>query len=186
MQLIHTERLLLRPFSVEDADFIFDVYSRWDVQRYLGAVPGVMASIDEALDRITAWHGLDDGVHGVWAVTEADSGKLLGSLLLKFIPASGTNLAAEPAGDTEIGWHFHPDARGKGCASEAASAVLRHAFAHGLQKIVAVTNPDNHASQRVCERIGMLHHGISEAYYNARCELFVASAARSEPSMSGV
>ncbi|KGJ71910.1 GCN5 family acetyltransferase [Cryobacterium roopkundense] len=177
MLAIHTDRLLLRPFVGDDADFVFDVYSRWEVQRYIGAVPRVMASLSEAFDRIHAWQQLDDGVHGVWAVAEADSGKLLGTVLLKFIPASGSDLTVLPSGDTEIGWHFHPDAWGKGCASEAASAVLRHAFSQGLRRVVAVTNPLNLASQRVCERIGMSHEGLTDAYYNARCELFVGSAA---------
>ena len=177
MHLLRTERLLLRPWTVTDADFLLDVYSRWDVQRYIGVVPWMMTSIDDALDRLAAWRLLDDGVRGVWAVTESDSGKLLGTVLLKFIPASASNVDGDRVGDTEIGWHFHPDEWGKGCASEAASAVLRHAFAHGLDRIVAVTNPHNLASQRVCERIGMRHEGVTDAYYDARCELFVATAA---------
>lgn len=176
MHVIRTDRLLLRPFAGGDADFVFDVYSRWEVQRYIGAVPRVMATMSEAFDRINAWHQLDDGVHGAWAVTEADSGKLLGSVLLKFIPASGSDLTVAPTGDTEIGWHLHPDAWGKGCASEAASAVLRHAFARGLRRVVAVTNPLNLASQRVCERIGMSHEGLTDEYYNSRSELFVGTA----------
>jgi len=174
MHLLRTDRLLLRPFNGDDADFVYDVYSRWEVQRYIGAVPRVMASMSEAFDRIHAWRTIDDGVHGAWAVTEADSGKLLGTVLLKFIPASGSDLTVAPHGDTEIGWHFHPDAWGKGCATEAASAVLDHAFAQGLDRVVAVTDPLNLASQRVCERIGMVHQGVTEEYYNARCELFVA------------
>ncbi|TDW31048.1 GNAT family N-acetyltransferase [Cryobacterium psychrophilum] len=177
MHRLRTDRLLLRPWYVTDADFILDVYSRWDVQRYVGVMPWMMASMDDAFDRLTAWNLIDDGVRGVWAVTESDSGKLLGTVVLKYIPASGTNLAVDLAGETEIGWHFHPDAWGKGYASEAASAVLRHAFAHGLERIVAVTNPHNLASQRVCERIGMRHAGVTDAYYDTRCDLFVATAA---------
>jgi len=80
----------------------------------------------------------------------------------------------QPSGDTEIGWHFHPDYWGSGYASEAASAVLAHAWASGLERVVAVTNPENTASQAVCLRIGMRHDGQTDRYYNATCELFVA------------
>ena len=82
----------------------------------------------------------------------------------------------EPSGDTEIGWHFHPDYWGHGYATEAAAAVLSYAFASGLEKVVAVTAPANKASQSVCLRIGMRHGGQTRRYYNALCELFEAKA----------
>ncbi|TFD06468.1 GNAT family N-acetyltransferase [Cryobacterium sp. TMT1-66-1] len=77
-----------------------------------------------------------------------------------------------PSGEIEIGWHLHPDAWGHGYASEAARAVLAHAFVMGLDRISAVTNKDNVASQAVAQRIGMTHKGTTSDYYNAECELF--------------
>nr|WP_244266481.1 GNAT family N-acetyltransferase [Pseudarthrobacter chlorophenolicus] len=97
---------------------------------------------------------------------------LAGTLLLKSIPASGAALPLQPSGDTEIGWHFHPDLWGKGYATEAAAAVLAYAFNNGVPKVVAVTNPANAASQSVCTRIGLLHQGQTSEYYNALCELY--------------
>lgn len=75
---------------------------------------------------------------------------LLGNLLLKPIP-----LSAEAAGEApvEIGWHLHPDAQGFGYATEAAEAVLVDAAHRGLSAMVAVTDPRNTASQRVCSRL---------------------------------
>ncbi len=175
MKTLPTERLLLRPWTIGDADFVFDLYSRWDVQRFIGSVPRVMASRAEAVDRIQKWQELDHPIHGIWAVTKSDTGLLLGTLLLKPIPASGTGTPLKASDDTEIGWHFHPNAWGRGYASEAASAVLHHAFRNGLEKVVAVTSPANLASQRVCERIGMTHRGSTTNYYNISCELFVAT-----------
>jgi RimJ/RimL family protein N-acetyltransferase len=101
----------------------------------------------------------------------------VGTILLKSIPASGTGDPLQPSGDTEIGWHFHPAAWGRGYASEAASAVLAHAFARGLDRVVAVTHPDNAASQAVCRRIGMTPRGRTDAYYGVTCELFDVTAA---------
>lgn len=180
MQILATERLLLRPWKTGDADFVYDMYSRWEVQRYLGRVPRVMPDLAEALAMIERWRNLDDPGHGIWAIERrgtdgAGDGQLVGTLLLKSIPASGEP-PLQPSGDTEIGWHLHPDFWGHGYATEAASAVLQLALASGLEKVVAVTNPANTASQSVCRRIGLEHAGQTEKYYNTTCELFVSTA----------
>ena len=176
MQTLETDRLVLRPWEPEDAGFAFDLYSRWEVQRFIGNPPRVMTEPAEAEERISAWRQVDDPVHAVWAVQLKDSGQLAGNLLLKSIPASGRSLPLQASGDTEIGWHFHPDHWGHGYASEAGSAVLRYAFASGLRRVVAVTAPANTASRKVCGRIGMRHLGQTTAYYNSLCELFEATA----------
>jgi RimJ/RimL family protein N-acetyltransferase len=172
MRELSTDRLLLRAWREEDADFVFDMYRRAEVQRYIGRVPRVMESRDEAVARIAGWQALDHPVHAVWAVEVRDTGRLAGTLLLKGIPASGPSVPLEDSGDTEIGWHLHPESWGNGYATEAASAALAHGFAGGLTRIVAVTNPANTASQNVCLRIGMTHLGQTTAYYNTTCELF--------------
>ena len=106
---------------------------------------------------------------------QSATGEPAGTLLLKSIPASGDGQPPEPSGDTEIGWHFHPDSWGHGFATEAASVVLRYAFESGLKRVVAVTNPGNLASRRVCERIGMRYLGQTDAYYSTTCELYAAT-----------
>ncbi|QUB99320.1 GNAT family N-acetyltransferase [Cellulosimicrobium cellulans] len=184
MQTLTTPRLTLRPWQPDDADAVLDIYSRWDVMRYVGTTPRVLEHRDEALARVAAWAEVDDGTHGVWAVVPREEdgaglpdGAPVGTILLKSIPASGTGEPLQPSGDTEIGWHFHPAAWGRGYASEAASAVLAHAFARGLDRVVAVTHPDNAASQAVCRRIGMTPRGRTDAYYGVTCELFDVTAA---------
>lgn len=146
--------------------------SRLEVQRYLGATPKLMQDRSEALALIEAWARVDDGTRGIWAVQDKQGANLAGTVLLKSIPASGPRRA--PSGDTEIGWHFHPDSWGRGYAAEAGATVLAHAFDAGLEQVVAVTNPANTASMRVCQRIGMQHRGSTDRYYNALCELFIA------------
>ena len=178
MQSFETSRLLLRPYAAGDAGFVFDLYSRWEVQRFLGLEPRVMQDPAEAAARIEAWTGLDDGTCGVWAVGDKATGQLAGSLLLKSIPASAPDLP--PSGDIEIGWHFHPDSWGRGYAAEAAAAILRHGLRRGLPRIVAVINPENGASRRVCEKIGLHPHGLTGRYYNATCELFSTEPPRAD------
>lgn len=170
MTTFETSRLTLRPFAESDVDFVFDLYSRWDVMRYIGVVPRVMEDRSQAETRIAASKKLDEHpVHGIWAVESRDTGAPVGVLLLKPIPASEGEVDAE---DIEIGWHFHPDAWGNGYATEAGVAVLKHAFASGLERVVAVTNPENTASRRVAERLGMTYLGNSTHYYNTTVALF--------------
>lgn len=172
MLTLETRRLLLRPYTSADADFVLDLYSRMEVQRYIGNPPKLMQNRSEALVLIEAWHRRDDGTCGIWAVQDKGAGELAGTLLLKPIPASGPE--RRPSGDIEIGWHFHPDSWGKGYASEAAAVVLQHAFDAGLPRVVAVTIPANAASMRVCEKIGLQYRGPTDRYYNTVCELFTA------------
>src|SRR4051812_13354233 len=42
VQTLATSRLDLRPWKRDDADFAFDLYSRWDVQQFIGRTPRVM------------------------------------------------------------------------------------------------------------------------------------------------
>lgn len=76
--------------------------------------------------------------------------------------------------EIEIGWRFRRDAWGSGFATEAAGAVLEHAFtALALAKVVADIHPENARSVRVAEKIGLilrgrrLHHGEPHLHYAA-------------------
>jgi RimJ/RimL family protein N-acetyltransferase len=56
----------------------------------------------------------------------------------------------------EIGWRLHPDVWGSGLATEAAVASLDYGFGElGFTEVVSIFEPDNVASGRVMERIGM-------------------------------
>ncbi|WP_084442889.1 GNAT family N-acetyltransferase [Arthrobacter sp. CAL618] len=171
-----TDRLLLRMWEPTDAEFVYDLYSRWEVQRFIGLVPRVMEGRSEADRLIEKCRGFHHPVQGFWAVERVKDSQLVGTILLKGIPASG-EAPLQLSGDTEIGWHFHPDYWGKGYATEAASAVLAHGFSAGLDRVIAITSAANTASQSVCRRIGMKHQGVTKDYYNAMCELYRAEAA---------
>lgn len=173
-----TDRLTLRAVSEEDADDVLDIYSRDEVQRWIGGGQ-VMTGHDEARNRARLWRALRLPLPmGVWAIDV--EGRMVGTLLLKPIPISGTPLAADPrnpdlvleSDEVEIGWHLHPDRWGRGIATDAARVVLEHARAHGLTRVVAVTHPDNGPSQRVATRIGMTHVGPTDRYYDKTTTLF--------------
>ncbi|RUL90255.1 GNAT family N-acetyltransferase [Verrucosispora sp. FIM060022] len=170
MRTIVSDRLLLRPWQDDDADFLLDLESGSQIVVSSGAQPTTMKTRKDALASIRRRRAIEHPIHGNWAIATAN-GRLVGNLLLLPIPPwaeqsfSGSN-------DVEIGWHVHPDARGQGYATEAADAVLRDAFGRGLPRVLAVTEPDNHASQAVCRRLGMTALGRTTRYYDTINELF--------------
>lgn len=165
-----TERLVVRDWTTEPDDLarVFDMYSRWEVVRFLGAQPRTMGDAAEAPDAVARWqsHSTDSGGrYGVWAIQERRTGIVAGSVLFKPLPA-GT-------GEVEVGWHLHPDAQGHGYATEAARAVIARGFAAGLPEVYAVTYPENLPSQAVCRRLGMTALGRTERWYGIPVEAFV-------------
>jgi len=64
----------------------------------------------------------------------------------------------------QIGYTFNPQARGRGLATEAVSALLEHLFAAAdLTRVEASIHPDNVASARVLERTGFLYEGLTRS-----------------------
>ena len=166
-----TERLSLHPWQPDEAEAVLDLYSRWEVMRYLGANPQVLTDLDQAAAKIAGWLAFPGPLHGVWAIRV--DGRPIGTALLKVLPLSG---GAQPSGITEVGWHLHPDFWGHGYATEATSRLLDHAWAHGLDRVVAVTYPQNAASQAVCGRLGMAALGLTDQYYDVTSSLFEITA----------
>jgi RimJ/RimL family protein N-acetyltransferase len=171
-----TERLRVRPWSAADADRHVDMYSRWDVARWLGSVPAPLESRDESVARIDRWvaRNREDARFGIWAVEVVATGVVAGTVLLVPIPLTGQERARPPeeGGDVEVGWHLHPDSWGQGLATEAARGAVEHGFAAGLDEVVAVVYADNIPSLGVCRRLGMEHTGRTQKWYGVELESF--------------
>lgn len=168
---LHTQRLTLRPWRADDAEFVWDMYSRPEVVRFLGRQPAVLTELAQAQARVAAWAAFEGPLHGTWAIVATGRRAPVGTALLKPLPSSGSG---EPSGATEVGWHLHPNAWGNGYATEAGRRLLEHAWSHGLSEVFAVTYPQNSASQAVCLRLGMTALGLTEDYYDLTCALFRA------------
>ena len=90
----------------------------------------------------------------------------------------------EDSGYVEIGYRFVPKAWGRGVATEAATRVLDYGF-RTLEPdpIVAVIHPDNRASHRVLEKIGLVrvgtgfHYGQTLPFYRLSREAYLALVA---------
>jgi RimJ/RimL family protein N-acetyltransferase len=170
---LETDRCLLRDWAPADEPRVLDIYSRWEVARWLGAEPKAMETPEQAarfVDRCSTMNR-EEPVARRWAVERKDDGLVLGTIILVQLPEPSPE-SGFPDGRFEVGWHFHPDAWGQGFASETARAALTWGFGHGLDEVFAVVRPDNAASLNVCRRLGMAALGRTCAYYGADLELF--------------
>ena len=101
-----------------------------------------------------------------WAAIEPGTDELVGVVSTQHIE----NDEAKPI---EIGWRLRPEHWGKGYATEAGQAMLRFAFNElRVPEVYAVANPQNHASIRVMERLGMRNVGL-QWFYGKTCATYV-------------
>jgi RimJ/RimL family protein N-acetyltransferase len=166
---------VLRRWDTEDLPAFFDLYSRWEIMRWLGAHPRrAVADPDEARARLERWHALEAELaepYGLWALVPADgAGHPVGTvLLLPLRDADG------PTPEVEIGWHLHPGHQGRGLVTEAAGALLAAGDRAGHHRILALTDLDNTASQAVARRLGMADVGPTDRWFGITTRQFVWS-----------
>jgi RimJ/RimL family protein N-acetyltransferase len=175
MELLRTDRLLLRHWDESDLAGFFDLYPRDDVTRWLGAHPRQpLATVADAQERLGRWREHERGLSppfGLWAIVPCAAGgppaQPVGTLLL--LPLSDED---GPTGLVEVGWHLHPQYQGQGMATEAARAVLALAAKAGIDQVLAITDVDNAASQRVAERLGMTDEGVTGRWFGLRARQY--------------
>ena len=176
MPTIETARLILRPFVAGDLlQYHTQIYSDPDVTRYLpGGVPRPIERTRAVLE-FSIEHGEKHGFT-LWAVIDKSSGQLIGQCGLLYM---------QNALDVEIAYAFGKARWGQGYAAESGRACLRYGFeSAGLSQIIAVAFPDNLASQRVMQKIGMTHQGLTDQYYNASLVLYTIQRADFQPDES--
>jgi RimJ/RimL family protein N-acetyltransferase len=150
---IVTERLVLRPFTLDDLDDLYAIHSRLDVARYLYWEARDREEVREVLQRKVAQTRLakqDDALALAITVSGANGTKngLVGEISLWWRSVENRQ--------GEIGFVLHPDHQGHGFASEAAAAVLDLAFGDlGLHRLYGRTDARNIASAALMQRLGM-------------------------------
>jgi RimJ/RimL family protein N-acetyltransferase len=154
--MIETPRLVLRPFALDDLDAFASMNADAEVMRYIGA--GKPQSREQTGARLLAFieHQKEHGF-GLWAAVDKASGDVAGFCGLQFL---------DHTPEVEVGYRLAKRFWGMGLASEAARTSLRYGFEElGLDRIVAVVRPENAASQRVVEKIG-LRYVRDARFYN--------------------
>jgi RimJ/RimL family protein N-acetyltransferase len=153
-QPIETERLILRPFTLDDAEAWLPLVSLPDIIRYTGDTPA--QSVDEARELLRTRPLRDYAVYGFGrlAVIEKTGGRLVGFCGFKHVVELG---------EIDIGYRFLPDCWGKGYASESAAALMRDGRrAHHIRRVVGTVHPDNPASGRILEKLGLRFERLLE------------------------
>lgn len=172
MPVLETERLVIRPFVLEDLDAIHRIL---DIELVDADTGGGGALTREERARWLAWTvlgydqlaWLHQPPYGERAVALRGSGEVIGAVGL--VPCLGpfTQIPAlRPAGGgaaargytPEVGLYYaiSPAQRRRGYAAEAAEALVRYALREmRVARVVATTSRDNIASMAVMRRLGM-------------------------------
>ena len=147
---LETDRLILRRFTEQDVDNLFDLDSDPDVMRFLSGGSGTPREV-LANDHIPHWLTYYERFagYGFWAVIERSTGDFLGWFHLR-------PLGEDPLDDPELGYRLKRSAWGKGYATEGSQALIDKAFSElGVQRVMALTYSEHVASRRVMEKVGM-------------------------------
>lgn len=142
-----TDRLHLSELENSDAQFVYELFNDPDCLRFIG--DRGISNLSDAEDYLQ--HKLIDSYlkhgFGLYKVTLKDGIETMG--ICGLVKRDGSN-------PPDIGFAFLPEFRAGGLCTEAATAVLQWAKTNKISdEILAYTNPDNAASIRVLEKIGL-------------------------------
>lgn len=145
--LLETDRLVLRCFTGDDVDHLYDLNSDPDVMWFLNG--GEPTPREEVRDRIVpfflSFYEQFDGL-GFWAAERRTTGDFLG--WFHFRPTEDSSI--------DLGYRLRKTAWNKGYATEGSRALIRKGFTDfGVPRVVAHTMAVNHASRRVMEKCGL-------------------------------
>ena len=148
-QQLVTERLVLRPWSIDDAEPALGAYGEADVARWLAPAMDKVGDVAAMRLVLQQWVAEDSRMltpAGRWAVELRQGGRLIGGATLLPLP---------PDEEYEMGWQLHPDEWGHGYATETGLALARWAFDQGIEQVIAVVRPANARAAATVRRIGM-------------------------------
>lgn len=169
MTILTTERLRLEPIDDDHFDGLQAMNRLPEVMRFISGQPETPEQTRNMIALVKgrwAEYGFS-----WWAFIERASGRLVGAGCIQY-------LGRDPANPHEIGWRLAPDCWGKGLASEAARAMAAFAFESlDAPTLVAVCLPENAASSRVMETLGMHYRGL-ETWYERPHAVFEMTRAR--------
>jgi ribosomal-protein-alanine N-acetyltransferase len=146
--VLETDRLILRRQVPEDLDDLWALYCNPEITKY---IPDAPRSRDEAREELE-WHMNGHPKNpdlGLWATIHKESEKFIGRCGLLPWTIDGQD-------EIEVAFTIAQEYWGQGLATEAAQAILKHAFEKlHLSRLICLIELENSASQRVAEKIGM-------------------------------
>jgi [ribosomal protein S5]-alanine N-acetyltransferase len=148
MNIIETERLILRHLRVEDAEDLYRIYSDPETVKFMGqgsaSVEETRGHIQNHIEKYYNHHGF-----GLWATVLKENNGLIGRCGLLYQDIEGRK-------DPELAYLLDSNFWGQGLATEAAQAIIKIGFdQYNFTRIIAVIKPQNTASIRVAQKVGM-------------------------------
>ena len=163
--MIETERLLIRPFTLDDLPRLIEMRSDPEVYKYLGG--GQMQNAEALAKRIRFYIDCSEKFgFGMSAMIWKETGEMIGWSGLQPL---------EKTGEIEIGYGMVKEFWGKGIGYECARSWLEFGFNEkNLERIVAVAYPENKGSRRIMEKLGMRYEKTDD-HYGAECVFYAIS-----------
>lgn len=154
---IETDRLLLRPILLSDAQSLYEVVSDKDVLKYLAGLPeytGVEMAVDYISGKLEKKYQNKDFYD--WAVVLKSENKMIGRISV-YKQDDYRRMA-------DLVWQLNANYRNKGYISEGVKAVINHLFDIGFKRIEAFADVENKASTKVMAKVGMQYEGTLRKY----------------------
>jgi len=171
MTVLETERLSLRPMRRDDAKPLMRLFGDPFFMESFGRGP-----FDES--EMSAWvarnlaHQEQHG-YGLFTIVLRRSEQVIGDCGLEVMELEGER-------EVELGYDLRRDLWGNGYATEAALAVVEHAFGQlGLHRLVSMIRVGNSRSARVAERLGMVRE--ASVSLGVRYERYALGAPSTRP-----
>lgn len=168
-----SHRLRLRPWTLDDVDTAFEIYSHDEVARWLS--PRMDTVRDRHAMRLLLQHWVPENHRsapptGRWAIELPDERRVIGGMTALYLPPGGVDL--------EIGWQLAPEFWGNGYATEAGHALAHWTLEYpGIDEVFAVVRPANTRGAATAKRIGMEWVGETDKYYDLHLQVYRLRAA---------
>ncbi len=148
--IIETDRLTLRRFELSDLDEFASIMANAEVMHFSRSGPWTREQTEQFLKQCQIDYSEARWGYGRLAVVQKSDNRMIGFAgLARFDEIDGCP-------EVEIGYRLHPDYWGRGFATEAAAASRDHGFRDlGMTRLISLIEPENAASVRVAEKIGM-------------------------------
>lgn len=149
--ILSTPRLRLEPYQDSHFEGLLALNSDPVVMRFIER-PDTADDVQAQIRTATKlWERLG---HSRWSFIDRETQQLVGAGDIQHIDEDEAN-------PLEVGWRLPPEHWGKGFATEAGHAMLRFAFDRlRVPEVYAVADPENYASVRVMQRLGMRYVGL--------------------------
>lgn len=143
--ILQTDRLIIREFSLEDAQGFYEMNLEPAVLQYTGDRP--FTTVEEARVFIQSYNHYQEYGYGRWTLIHRSSEQYLGFCGFKYHPDSA---------EVDLGFRIPLPFWGQGFATEAAQGCLAYGLAQlGFSRVIGRVAQANKASIRVLEKVGM-------------------------------